>query len=122
MQTCQLCYSKTATVDGKTKMGPWAFMCEACHTVFGVGLGVGKGQRLPNKFLPALNYNGRGATSTHHSQSKGEQTMAIKVTMTFSASQAAALVKALGTAKQSKTVEALTGKVNEAIAASVPAV
>jgi hypothetical protein len=55
MQTCQLCYSKPATVDGKTKpatvdgktkMGPWAYMCEDCHTVYGVGLGVGKGQRL----------------------------------------------------------------------------
>lgn len=35
-----------ATVDGKTKMGPWANMCERCHHEVGVGLGLGKGQRL----------------------------------------------------------------------------
>ena len=31
-------------VDGKTKSGPWALMCETCHEDFGVGLGVGCGQ------------------------------------------------------------------------------
>lgn len=35
-----------ATVDGKTTMGPWAFMCDAHHNQYGVGLGEGKGQRL----------------------------------------------------------------------------
>ena len=35
-----------ATVDGKTRMGPWACMCEACFALYGVGLGTGKGQRL----------------------------------------------------------------------------
>lgn len=45
--------------------------------------------------------------------------MAAKVTVTFSPAQAEALVKALGSVpKQTKTVEALTAKVNEAIGAS----
>lgn len=35
-----------AAVDGKTKMGPWANMCEGCFQSNGVGLGLGKGQRL----------------------------------------------------------------------------
>lgn len=35
-----------AVVDGKTKMGPWAYMCEGCFQSHGVGLGLGKGQRL----------------------------------------------------------------------------
>lgn len=35
-----------AAVDGKTKDGPWANMCDECHTKFGVGLGTGRGQRL----------------------------------------------------------------------------
>jgi hypothetical protein len=34
-----------ATVDGATKGGPWASMCDDCHADMGVGLGVGKGQR-----------------------------------------------------------------------------
>lgn len=32
-------------VDGKTVMGPWANMCPVCFQVYGVGLGLGKGQR-----------------------------------------------------------------------------
>lgn len=35
-----------AVVDGKTSMGPWAFMCEECFMDYGVGLGTGAGQRL----------------------------------------------------------------------------
>lgn len=35
-----------AAYDGKTNMGPWAYMCEDCFQRFGVGLGTGKGQRL----------------------------------------------------------------------------
>lgn len=35
-----------AAVDGKTNFGPWAYMCEACFATHGVGLGLGKGQRL----------------------------------------------------------------------------
>lgn len=35
-----------ATVDGKTTLGPWAYMCDVHHTQMGVGLGTGRGQRL----------------------------------------------------------------------------
>lgn len=35
-----------ATVDGKTRQGPWAYMCEECFARYGVGLGQGRGQRL----------------------------------------------------------------------------
>lgn len=38
-----------ATIDGKTVFGQWAFMCDACHPNYGVGLGTGKGQRLEAK-------------------------------------------------------------------------
>jgi len=44
-QKCQFC-NKEAEYDGKTIFGPWAFMCEKCLKISGVGLGVGKGQRL----------------------------------------------------------------------------
>ena len=42
---CDFC-SKEAFVDGKTEMGSWAFMCERHFREFGVGLGLGKGQKL----------------------------------------------------------------------------
>lgn len=35
-----------AVYDGKTKEGPWAFMCEKCFKEHGVGLGTGRGQKL----------------------------------------------------------------------------
>lgn len=35
-----------ASVDGKTTSGPWANMCEAHFETEGVGLGLGRGQRL----------------------------------------------------------------------------
>lgn len=35
-----------AVVDGKTRMGPWANMCQAHFRQYGVGLGTGKGQQL----------------------------------------------------------------------------
>lgn len=35
-----------AAYDGKTKEGPWAYMCEWHFSQRGVGLGLGKGQRL----------------------------------------------------------------------------
>lgn len=36
----------TAHYDGKTTSGPWANMCVDCFTAYGVGLGLGRGQRL----------------------------------------------------------------------------
>lgn len=35
-----------ACYDGKTRMGSWAYMCEDCFLTYGVGLGLGRGQRL----------------------------------------------------------------------------
>lgn len=35
-----------AEYDGKTVMGPWAYMCGAHYSKYGMGLGTGVGQRL----------------------------------------------------------------------------
>lgn len=35
-----------AEYDAKSVMGPWAYMCKECFAVYGVGLGMGRGQRL----------------------------------------------------------------------------
>lgn len=47
---CDICAtvgaSAAAAYDGKTTIGPWAHMCEAHFMTHGVGLGIGKGQRL----------------------------------------------------------------------------
>jgi len=45
MNKCDFC-GKEGVIDGRTKMGPWAFMCRECHKKYGVGLGLGKGQLL----------------------------------------------------------------------------
>ena len=45
---CEFCGEWTANqpfVDGKTKAGPWAVMCERCFDDYGVGVGPGAGQR-----------------------------------------------------------------------------
>jgi ribosomal protein S14 len=44
-ETCDFC-GKRAGYDGRTAMGPWAFMCPTCFRERGVGLGLGKGQVL----------------------------------------------------------------------------
>jgi hypothetical protein len=44
--TCDICNVRPAAIDGKTVHGPWAFMCDPCHSKIGVGLGLGQGQRL----------------------------------------------------------------------------
>jgi hypothetical protein len=41
---------RAARYDGKTRMGPWAFMCEAHYRQHGVGLGTGQGQKLMLEF------------------------------------------------------------------------
>jgi len=47
---CDFCREQGITspahYDGKTALGPWAYMCNAHYTVYGIGLGTGKGQRL----------------------------------------------------------------------------
>jgi hypothetical protein len=35
-----------AEYDGKTVTGPWAYMCGAHYSKYGMGLGTGVGQRL----------------------------------------------------------------------------
>jgi hypothetical protein len=37
---------RNAAYDGKTKLGPWASMCDEHFEKFGIGLGTGVGQRL----------------------------------------------------------------------------
>jgi hypothetical protein len=44
---CQICNERPAAYDGKTTMGPWAFMCDTCWNLHGVGVtGVGYAQRI----------------------------------------------------------------------------
>jgi len=38
--------SVPAVYDGKTNLGPWAYMCEEHFRTHGIGLGLGKGQKL----------------------------------------------------------------------------
>lgn len=38
--------AKPAYVDGATIGGPWAYMCFEHYAYHGIGLGVGRGQRL----------------------------------------------------------------------------
>jgi hypothetical protein len=40
---------REAVYDGKTVFGPWADMCEEHFENLGVGLGVGRGQKLIKK-------------------------------------------------------------------------
>ena len=44
---CDFCHQQAAEYDGKTKLGHWAYMCERCFVLFGVGLGLGRGWQLP---------------------------------------------------------------------------
>lgn len=45
-EKCDICNSPVTDcfIDGKTRMGPWANMCQACFIKNGQGLGTGKGQ------------------------------------------------------------------------------
>lgn len=51
LPTCSFC-DKQAYYDGRTNMGMWANMCEDHFKQYGVGLGVGRGQRLVVVPLP----------------------------------------------------------------------
>jgi hypothetical protein len=42
---CDIC-GKEAAVDGRTRMGPWGYLCAGCFAMEGVGLGMGRGQVL----------------------------------------------------------------------------
>lgn len=44
---CQIPYCKNrARYDGKTRNGPWGYLCNTHFKSMGVGLGLGKGQKL----------------------------------------------------------------------------
>ena len=43
---CDLGCGGPAFFDAKTRQGPWGYLCQAAFAKFGVGLGVGKGQRI----------------------------------------------------------------------------
>jgi hypothetical protein len=46
---CDICGEddkREAQYDGKTVHGPWAYMCGGHFRTYGVGLGLGRGQRL----------------------------------------------------------------------------
>ena len=47
---CDFCskegHKVPARYDGKTTFGPWANMCQAHFAIYGIGLGLGRGQRL----------------------------------------------------------------------------
>lgn len=43
---CEICGRSVAEIDGKTQMGPWAYMCPACHEAVGRGFGLGRGQYM----------------------------------------------------------------------------
>lgn len=42
---CDFCTQK-ARYEGKTTQGPWAYMCGAHYSIYGMGLGLGVGQYL----------------------------------------------------------------------------
>ena len=43
---CDICSQRPAAIDGATTIGPWAYMCVPCFERNGIGLGLGKGQRI----------------------------------------------------------------------------
>lgn len=55
-EKCDLkgCEIRKTFVDGKTRMGPWAVMCENCHEVAGCGIGPGRGQRFSCETLEKI--------------------------------------------------------------------
>jgi len=50
---CEICKNDTKVIyDCKTSFGSWANLCTDCFAKYGVGLGIGKGQKyiLKNNF------------------------------------------------------------------------
>ena len=59
---CNFCPAPTpARYDGKTGMGPWANMCDVHFEMYGIGLGLGRGQKLVVKKEPKGKKTGRKA-------------------------------------------------------------
>jgi hypothetical protein len=52
-KSCDFCeqegHKVPAVIDGRTDFQSWAYMCEQHFSIYGVGLGLGKGQRLVYK-------------------------------------------------------------------------
>jgi hypothetical protein len=50
LPNCDLCSEAGTTTpagyDAKTKRGPWGYLCEGHYKIHGIGLGLGKGQKL----------------------------------------------------------------------------
>lgn len=50
VRLCDFCEAKDLNIDAhfdaKTQMGYWADMCHRCFNNYGIGLGLGKGQKL----------------------------------------------------------------------------
>lgn len=38
-----------AYADAKLSMGPWGYVCKACFDKYGIGLGLGLGQKLVDR-------------------------------------------------------------------------
>lgn len=55
-KACQICglLLKEVFIDGRIKAGPWAIMCEDCHSKMGAGLGTGSGQKYDLDSLEKL--------------------------------------------------------------------
>ena len=45
LPSCEFC-GKEASYDAKTIMRPWAYLCLTHFKKYGIGLGLGKGQKL----------------------------------------------------------------------------
>ena len=45
---CNICQESLGEqfIDGATRGGPWAIMCDKCHKGHGAGLGTGRGQKF----------------------------------------------------------------------------
>lgn len=50
-EKCDVCGTaiEKVFIDGRTRQGPWGFLCPSCHALDGVGLGTGYGQRYELK-------------------------------------------------------------------------
>jgi len=50
---CQVCNAEYIdfVYDARMRVGMWAYMCEDCFNEYGIGLGLGKGQKYDTKTL-----------------------------------------------------------------------
>lgn len=57
-KTCDFCGKDCGSryIDGSTRMGPWATMCQWCYLKRGNGLGTGRGQCYDRKDIDGVAY------------------------------------------------------------------